>query len=265
MIRSSAVAGMFYSADPETLRRSVQGFLVDARPGNAVGVVVPHAGYLYSGAVAGEVYSQIVLPEVCVVLSPNHTGRGAEAAIMCRGRWQTPLGEMAVDETLALAILERSELLEEDSTAHRREHAIEVQLPFLQVLGTKAFVPITLMTLSFKQCAAIARAVADAVRDSGRTVLLVASSDMTHYESHDAAAQKDRLALDRVEALDPQGLYETVRQQAISMCGVIPTTIMLLAAKALGATRARTVRYATSGEVSGDFAQVVGYAGVIVE
>lgn len=265
MIRLSAVAGTFYSADPDRLRRSVQGFLIDAPPRKAVGVVVPHAGYLYSGAVAGEVYSHILLPEVCVVLSPNHTGQGTEASIMCRGSWQTPLGEMAVDETLALAILERSQLLQEDSAAHLREHSIEVQLPFLQVLGKTAFVPITLMALGFKQCTAVAEALAGAVRDSGRPVVLIASSDMTHYESRDAAARKDQLALDRLEALDPQGLYETVRQQAISMCGVIPTTIMLLAAKALGATRARTLRYTTSGEVSGDFERVVGYAGVIVE
>jgi AmmeMemoRadiSam system protein B len=265
VIRSSAVAGTFYSADAETLRRSVQGFLSDAPQCTAVGAVVPHAGYLYSGAVAGEVYSHIRLPEVCVILSPNHTGRGAEASIMCRGSWETPLGKMVVDEALALAILERSQLMQEDSAAHLREHSVEVQLPFLQVLGTTVFVPITLMALGFKQCAAMAEDMAGAIRESGRSVVLIASSDMTHYESHDAATRKDRLALDRVEALDPQGLYETVRQQRISMCGVIPTTIMLLAAKALGATRARTVRYATSGEVSGDFAQVVGYAGVIVE
>ncbi len=265
MIRSSAVAGMFYSADPDQLRRSVQGFLIDASPRKALGVMVPHAGYVYSGAVAGEVYSQILPPEVCVVLSPNHTGRGAHASIMCRGNWQTPLGEMAVDGTLASAMLERSSLLQEDSAAHRREHSIEVQLPFLQILGTQAFVPITLMTLGVEQCVAVAEAVAEAVRESYRSVLLIASSDMTHYESREAAARKDRLALDRVEALDPQGLYETVREHTISMCGVIPTTIMLMAAKALGATRARTVRYTTSGEVSGDFAQVVGYAGVIVE
>ncbi len=265
MIRSSAVAGMFYSADPEKLRRSVQDFLVEATPCRAMGVVVPHAGYLYSGAVAGEVYAHVLAPEVCVVLSPNHTGLGAEASIMCRGRWRTPLGELPVDEALASAILERSPLLQDDSVAHLREHAVEVQLPFLQVLGTTAFVPITLMTLSFKKCAAVAEALGGAIRESGRPVLLVASSDMTHYESREAAARKDRLALDRVEALDPQGLYETVREQGISMCGVIPTTIMLLAARALGATRSRTVRYATSGEISGDYAQVVGYAGVIVE
>jgi len=265
MIRKPAVSGMFYDSDPARLRRMVRGFIKDEPKTEALGVIVPHAGYIYSGAVAGVVYSRITPRETYILLGPNHTGLGPAASMMCRGEWETPLGAMKIDQRLASSLLGGSELLEEDTQAHLREHSIEVQLPFLQILGGGTFIPITLMGIDYQGCEKVASAIVEAVKACDRPVLIVASSDMTHFESRESAERKDRLALDRVEALDPEGFYETIRRYRISMCGYIPATIMLIAAKALGAARAAVVRYATSGDVTGDMDQVVGYAGVIVE
>jgi hypothetical protein len=264
MIRKAAVAGTFYDSSPERLKAAVRGFLREEERTGALGILVPHAGYLYSGSVAGAVYSRIEPAESYIILSPNHTGLGTVGSVMCRGGWETPLGTIPIDEALASAAVQGSPLLQEDSDAHFREHSIEVQLPFLQSLGPSMFVPITLMGLSYRQCEEVGSVVARIVQSSDKAITLVASSDMTHFESQDAARRKDWLALERVEALDPRGLYEVVRDRRISMCGFIPATIMLIAAKALGATRASVTRYATSGNVTGDLDEVVGYAGAIV-
>jgi AmmeMemoRadiSam system protein B len=264
MIRRPAVAGAFYSADPARLKSAVDGFLRKGPPHEALGVIVPHAGYLYSGGVAGSVYGLIKPPESALVLGPNHTGLGPDVSIMCRGSWQTPFGTMRIEEGLASSLLAGSELLVEDDSAHRNEHCIEVQLPFLQTLGVDSFVPIVLMGARYDECEALGTALAEAIRQSERSVLMVASSDMTHYESRETAEVKDRLALEQVERLDPEGLYDVVRKRRITMCGFIPATVMLVAARKLGATKAEVVRYATSGDVTGDYEQVVGYAGVIV-
>ncbi|MDX1764094.1 MAG: AmmeMemoRadiSam system protein B [bacterium] len=264
MIRMPAVAGTFYDGDAGRLRALVKSYLPKAGPAEAIGVMVPHAGYMYSGEVAGAVYARIRVPDSYLVLSPNHTGLGPPVSIMSSGGWETPLGTMAIDEALAAAVKEGSALIEEDRAAHQREHSIEVQLPFLQFLSDAPFVPITLMGIDYGSCEKVAAALAEAIRASSKRVLLVASSDMTHFESSTAAAAKDRLALDRMEALDPEGLYHVVVQHKISMCGFIPATIMLIAAKLLGATTGTVIDYRNSGDVSGDYDQVVGYAGVIV-
>jgi hypothetical protein len=266
MIRKPAVAGAFYDSDPSSLKRDVQGYLKEEEEKTrALGIMVPHAGYIYSGGVAGMVYSRIEPAESYIILSPNHTGLGTTVSVMCRGGWETPLGIMAIDEELAASVLKGSKLLKEDSDAHLQEHSIEVQLPFLQSLGGERFLPITLMGIRYKQCSEVAEALAQAVRESKRSVLIVASSDMTHFESRESAKRKDRMALERMEVLDPKGLYEVVRDMNISMCGFIPATIMLITAKALGGRHAALVQYATSGDVTGDYDQVVGYAGVIVD
>ncbi len=265
MIRRPAVAGAFYDSDPAKLKRIVRGFLKEGPKAKARGVMVPHAGYVYSGAVAGEVFSRIEPAETFIILGPNHTGFGPNVSIMCRGGWETPFGVMRIDEELAASVSRGSNLFKEDTSAHLHEHSIEVQLPFLQSLGEGKFVPITLMKVSYQMCKEVASALTEAVRACGKSVLIVASSDMTHFESQASAEIKDRSALDRMEALDPEGLYDVVQSRRISMCGFIPSTIMLIAAKALGGDRARVVRYATSGDVTGDFDQVVGYAGVVVE
>ncbi len=236
----------------------------------AIGCVAPHAGYIYSGGVAGAVYAQIEIPERCVILCPNHTGKGVPLAIMANTTWQTPLGEIAADADLATRLLRSFPALREDSAAHRSEHAIEVQLPFLQTLQPKlSIVPIAVGTSNFDDLRglgeALAGLIADVEEERGKKVLIVASSDMNHYESDAITRVKDRKAIDRVLALDARGLWEVVTNEEISMCGFGPTVTMLTAAKLLGAHAAALIKYATSGEVSGDYAAVVGYAGMVVE
>ncbi len=263
--RGPAVAGTFY-AGAGRLWEQVRGLLPDAATRQrVVGAVAPHAGYLYSGRVAAAVYSRIEPPSTLVILGPNHTGVGAEAAIMTEGAWATPLGEVPIDHVLARAILEASRTLKEDARAHREEHSIEVQLPFVQVLMPEAqFVPICLMRADFAVCLDVGRAVARAIRRLGRSAVVVASTDMSHYVPLQVAERKDRQAIAAIEALDAERLFAVVRRERISMCGFIPTTAALVTAKALGAARGHLVQYATSGDVSGDYEQVVGYAGLLL-
>jgi len=265
-VRTPAVAGRFYPGRADELLREVREFTSPASALiAAIGCVVPHAGYIYSGGVAGAVYSQVEIPERCVILCPNHTGRGQPLAAMTETAWQTPLGQLEPDAELGAELLRRFPALEEDSAAHRSEHAVEVQLPFLQARQPKLkILPIVIGTRNFAALHGLGEALADVIAAQTERVLIVASSDMNHYEADAITRVKDRKAIDRVLSLDARGLWETVTQQDISMCGFGPATIMLTAAKRLGATSATLVKYATSGEVSGDFDQVVGYAGIIV-
>lgn len=266
MIRQPAVAGQFYPGTPKDLDRTVRSLTRDVpEKVRARGIVVPHAGYVYSGAVAGEVFSSVEIPVRNIVFCPNHTGAGADAAIMSRGSWRMPWGDVPIDEPLASRLLASSLLLTEDVKAHGREHSLEVQLPFLRRFRESfRFVPIALGRLSVADCRSLGEDVANALRDDPDPPLLIASSDMTHYESDAAAKKKDQRAIAKILALDPEGLYDTVRSERITMCGVIPTTVVLFAALSLGATEARLIRYATSGDVSGDRNQVVGYAGLAI-
>ncbi len=235
------------------------------KPVRATGCIVPHAGYMYSGHVAGAVFSAIEVPELCLVLCPNHTGVGKPLAIMSEGAWETPLGEVPIDSNLAEAVKRRCPLVEEDSTAHRSEHAAEVELPFLQARQAKLrFVPIALGTGRFEALAQLGEAIADVIAGYKEPVLIVASSDMNHYESDALTRIKDKRAIDPILALDARGLYDTVMQQQISMCGFGPAVAMVTAARKLGAEFAELVKYATSGDISGDRDTVVGYAGVLV-
>ena len=229
----------------------------------AKGIVVPHAGYVYSGGVAGEVYSSVEIPERHIIFCPNHTGVGAKAAVMVRGSWRMPWGEVPIDEELADRLLAASPLLAEDATAHRGEHSLEVQLPFLRRFReTFRFVPVALGNLSLPDCRTLGEAVARVAGEEALPPLLIASSDMSHYEPDGVARKKDGQAIDRILALDPEGLFRVVRSERISMCGVIPATVVLFASLALGAGSARLIQYSTSGDVSGDRGQVVGYAGL---
>ena len=265
-VRAPAVAGRFYPGDPERLRRDIHQYInVTGNKIHAVGCVAPHAGYIYSGHVAGAVYARLELPKRFIILCPNHTGVGEPLAIMSEGSWRTPLGTVSIDTELAKALMARFPLISEDELAHRAEHALEVQLPFLQELaGTFTFVPIAVGTTRYDALAALGITMADALRDKAERVLIVASSDMNHYEPDDRTRVKDQKAIEKVLALDPQGLYETVRDQDISMCGFGPTVAMLTAANRLGAKTAQLIKYATSGDVSGDRDAVVGYAGIAV-
>jgi AmmeMemoRadiSam system protein B len=267
MIRKPAVAGRFYPAEVVELRGMVEGFVDsgDTRQ-KAVGLIVPHAGYIYSGRVAGAVYSKIRLPRRNVVLCPNHTGFGAPLSIIKSGSWETPLGEMQIDQELSDALLAEDPDLQNDIEAHRFEHATEVQLPFMQLCGASdlRFVPITVGTGSLDRLQALGEAMARVIPQVAPDALIIASSDMNHYESEATTRVKDRKAIDRVLAMDPKGLFDVVRRENISMCGYGPAVAMLTAAKLLGASKAELVKYATSGEVSLDFDHVVGYAGIIV-
>ena len=267
MTRNPAVAGMFYPGSEELLNRELDLMMPEAgEKVKALGVVSPHAGYVYSGKVAGELLSSVIITPKVILLGPNHTGLGSRASIMTEGSWSLPNGTVPIDTSLAEDILQRSDFLTPDELAHMREHSIEVQVPFLlHERSDISIVPITLMGLSVESCRELGHAIAGAIESAGEDVLILASSDMTHYESQESAKAKDKKAIDRVLGLDPEGLMDVVSRNNISMCGVIPATVMLFAAKKLGAKKAALVRYATSGDVSGDYDQVVGYAGMVVE
>jgi len=272
-IRQPAVAGRFYPANAQHLRAEVETYTTapaSASPATeskirALGCIVPHAGYIYSGHVAGAVYRRLELPRRFVILCPNHTGMGEPLAIMSEGAWHTPLGDAAIDSDLADRLKSRLTLLSEDQAAHRYEHALEVQLPFLQVLAPGfQFVPITVGTSNFEVLRALGVVIASVAAEGGKTILVIASSDMNHYENDSVTRVKDHRAIDQVLLLDPRGLYDIVHDAGISMCGYGPAVAMLTAARKLGATKAELLRYATSGDVSGDLDMVVGYAGIAV-
>jgi len=264
MNRMPAVAGQFYPGTASGLSRALLALTREVKERTpAIGVVVPHAGYVYSGAVAGEVFSSVLVPKRAVLFCPNHTGIGEDAAVMSHGGWRMPWGDVPIDEELAARLKSASPLLHEDASAHAGEHSLEVQLPFLHRFRPDVrIVPVALGRLSLEECRDLGENVADAIALDPERPLLVASSDMSHYVPDAVARKKDQLAIDRMLALDPEGLYRTVRTERISMCGVLPATVVLFAARRLGATSARLIRYATSGDVSRDFDQVVGYAGL---
>ena len=265
-VRHPAVAGQFYSRNPDKLRTEIKSFTeTKAQPIAALGCVAPHAGYMYSGHVAGAVYARLELPETFIILCPNHTGMGTPLSIMSEGEWETPLGQAQIDSGVASDLKSRCPLLNEDAGAHRYEHAIEVQLPFLQARREHfTFVPIAVGTSRFEALHSLGNAVGQSVKASGKPVLIIASSDMNHYESDSITRRKDARAIERLLALDPQGLYDVVTGENISMCGYGPAVAMLTAAGILGAKSAELIKYATSGDISGDRDAVVGYAGIVV-
>ncbi len=270
ILRHPAVAGRFYPDDSDDLRAEAQGYLSQDNstkqpPLRALGCIAPHAGYVYSGHVAGAVFARVEVPRRCIVLCPNHTGVGRALAVMSEGAWQTPLGNVPIDAALAGALKQRFPELQEDATAHRAEHAAEVELPFLLLRQPELrFVPIALGTGQFEVLEQLGKALADVVAAQSDPILIVASSDMNHYESDAVTRAKDHRAIERILTLDPRGLFDVVTQQDISMCGFGPAVVMLTAARQLGARSAELVKYATSGDISGDRDRVVGYAGVAV-
>jgi AmmeMemoRadiSam system protein B len=266
LIRRPAVAGQFYPADQAVLRRMLRDWLGREAAGErALACIVPHAGYQYSGAVAASVYRAIEVPVRCVVLGPNHTGEGPRVSIMARGRWVTPLGEVPVDEAWASRLMQRCSWLTDDADAHRHEHSIEVQVPFLQILQpAMTLVPIVLYPIGWSGYRALGEALAALIAEDPTPTLLIASSDMTHYEPQEDAMRKDRAAVDAIEALDAEELCRRVERQRISMCGYAPASVAVIAAQRLGCRRGRLVQYRTSGETTGDMTSVVGYAGIIL-
>ncbi len=267
-VRHPAVAGRFYPSDEKSLREQVSACLPHVSEKTAIralGCIAPHAGYMYSGHIAGAVFAAIEIPQLCLILCPNHTGQGRALAIVSEGAWQTPLGNVPIDSAFAAALKQHCPLLEEDSSAHRSEHAVEVELPFLQTRQPRLkFVPIALGTRQFEVLELLGSAVAAAIASYPARVLIVASSDMNHYESDAITRIKDERAIEAILTLDPRALYDVVTQENISMCGFGPAVAMLTAARQLGAKSARLIKYATSGDISGDRNLVVGYAGIVV-
>lgn len=270
--RRPAVAGSFYPKAEREARAQLdrcyegaEGGLLPAGRGRAVAAVIPHAGWVYSGGVAAKVYARLALPETTIVLCPNHTGVGARLALWPDGAWLSPLGAIPVDDDLARLLLAECPDLEPDALAHRGEHAVEVHVPFLlrERPGAR-LVPIVVGTHDERLLASLGEGIARAVRACGKDVLIVSSSDLNHYEDHETTLVKDKLAIDKVLALDAPGLLEVCTREEISMCGLAPTYAAIEAAKRLGAKEALLVDHKTSGDVSGDFDRVVGYAGMLV-
>lgn len=271
MDRQPIVAGQFYPGTPKALQAQVKGFLARAEGGTAPDqgrtllAMAPHAGYVFSGQVAGITLGQAALAPTVLLLGPNHTGLGAPFALWDSGAWQLPGRSVPVHEPLAQALLQAEPLLEADTMAHEREHSLEVLLPFLVQLRPELFiVPMAVAEQSLPLLLRAARSIAAVLAAWPEPVSLVVSSDMSHYVPHELAKERDRQALERIEALDPEGLYAVVRERGITMCGILPMTLGLAVCRELGATSARVAAYATSGDASGDYSRVVGYAGALV-
>jgi MEMO1 family protein len=266
MKRKAAVAGSFYPGNEAELRRMV-GRLVEPKAAKvkALAVISPHAGFVYSGQVAGAVFSSVELPETVVILAPRHGEMRNIFALLSEGQWETPLGSIPIASELAEAIQKESGgLVKTDAAAHAQEHSLEVQLPFIQFLHPRfSLVPINISYLaSFNDLEELGRAMAAGILAFGGEVLIVASTDMSHYVSREVAREKDFLAIRKILDLDPRGLFDVVRSEDISMCGFQPVTAALVSALALGAKKAELVRYADSGDATGDDREVVGYAGL---
>jgi AmmeMemoRadiSam system protein B len=276
-MRPPVVAGQFYEGSKEELIKQIEwcyrhpvgpGKLPKLQRGkrSMLGLVSPHAGYIYSGPVAAHGFAALAhdgRPERIVILGPNHHGIGSGVSLVSSGRWRTPLGEVEVDGELARAILRECEIIDDEEEAHRHEHSIEVQLPFLQhLLGEFRFVPICMMFQDLRTSLEVGEALASAC--GGKDVLLIASTDFTHYEPHEQAVRKDRAAIEKILSLDPRGLVETVEGEGISMCGYGPVAAVLEACKRLGAGEAKLLKHATSGETSGFMGEVVGYASIAI-
>jgi AmmeMemoRadiSam system protein B len=276
-VRRPTQAGAFYEGDAESLKRQIEEcFLHKFGPGkipkvaetslkNIIGLICPHAGYMFSGPVAAHAYYELALdgkPDTVVIFGPNHTGYGSALAVMNEGFWHTPLGDVEIDSEAANKIAKEANIIDIDDSAHRLEHSIEVQLPFLQYLYGQDFkiVPICFLMQDLLSAKEIGKAVARVL--AGKNTAVIASSDMTHYESQQSAAKKDRQALEAVEAMDEDRFYSVVESQRISACGYGPIVALISAAKILGAKEAKLLSYKTSGDIIGDYSSVVGYAAV---
>jgi AmmeMemoRadiSam system protein B len=264
--RTPAVAGQFYYDSASKLTHQVEQYIDrSAKREKVIGIVSPHAGLIYSGHVAGAVYSSIDFPDTFLLIGPNHTGLGSNISLMASGEWEIPIGVFQIDEKISYKIAMNMPFVSKDTRAHMFEHSLEVQLPFIAYFskGVK-IVPIVMLSASLKECRILGEGIAESIKTVSYSVVIVASSDMSHYVTDGIARQKDGKAIDKILSLDPEGLYEIVLKEKISMCGYLPVVTMIFSAKALGANSARLVKYATSAEVSGDYDHVVGYAGIVL-
>lgn len=266
MIRQPAVAGSFYSRDAAQLKSDIEGFVIkDCKKQVVLGIVSPHAGYMYSGRVAGNLYSRIKIPDTVIILAPNHTGYGAPYSIWPGGLWRTPLGDVKVDEEVVNELVRTCNLVEKDLEAHLYEHAAEVQIPFIQYFNPHSkIVAMVISSRDITDLKNIGKSLSSVLQKLRPDALVAASSDMTHHESQVSASRKDRIAIDEILALNEDNLYNKVHEMHITMCGIYPAVIMLACSKERGAKKAELVRYETSGDITGDYDQVVGYAGIMI-
>ncbi|MBN1958869.1 MAG: AmmeMemoRadiSam system protein B [Desulfuromonadales bacterium] len=267
MVRQPVVAGQFYPRDEGELSRQVENLLVpSSAPQKVRAIIVPHAGYVYSGAVAGKVFAQTDIPAQVLLLGPNHHGRGARMALSSADAWRTPLGDVPVAAALRAHLCERIPRLEMDETAHEYEHSLEVMLPFLIKLRPDLeIVPIALRALSLSECLTLGTQIAEALKSWDAEVLMLASSDMNHFSSAETTEKLDSLAISAMTDYAPERLYRVVYERHISMCGVLPAVTVLQAARESGATSCRLLCYSHSGRVNHDLSSVVGYAGLSIQ
>ncbi len=265
MNRKPAVAGRFYPGNRSELKKSLRDYISEEKKKiDTDALIVPHAGYIYSGSTAGKVYGSCNLSDSFIIVCPNHTGRGEAISIISEGTWETPLGKVAIDEEGAEALMSKSDLIREDREAHREEHSLEVQLPFLQHLVDEfQFIPICFKTKDRSILSEVGKSIGEHITASNTQIIV--STDMTHFESEESAEEKDMKAVEEIKELDPEGLADTVVKNNISMCGWAPTYSALKALKKAGtATKAQLVDYSTSADASGDRSRVVGYAGMVL-
>ena len=278
-IRKPAVAGSFYAGDSKSLNIQIENcFLHKIGPGeipltnpkkenNIIGLISPHAGYMYSGPVAANGFYKIALdgkPNTIIILGPNHRGFGEDVSIIAEGKWETPLGELEIDTEMAEDILKNSEIIKNDKKAHQYEHSIEVQLPFIQYIFGKdiKFVPICMTRQDINTDIKIAQSICSSV--VGKNILIIASSDFTHYETQEYAENVDKQAINAILEFNPKKLYDIIYRQNLTMCGPGPITVMLIVCETLAAKKAELLKYATSGDITGMYDQVVGYASLII-
>jgi len=267
MIRAAAVAGQFYPRDREGLLKTVEKLVDTTLPKQEVRcVIMPHAGYIYSGPVAGKTISHVNVKDTVLILGPNHTGLGLPYSIMSEGAWETPLGEIKIDSGLAKLILQDSKFIKIDENAHMFEHSIEVELPFLQYFNKDlSMVPMIISDLNLQYFKSVGQEIARAIKQHTKPTLIVASTDMTHYQPHDMAKDKDAQAIEAILKLDVEGLNKVIKKRNVSMCGFAPVAVAIYACLELGAKKAELIDYKTSGDITGDYSSVVGYAGIIIK
>jgi AmmeMemoRadiSam system protein B len=263
--RKPAVSGYFYPAREKDLIKMIERMTEPQKEKEkAICVVSPHAGFEYSGPVAGAVFSSVQIPERFVILGPSHRAIQSRIAVMKEGDWETPLGLVKIESRLAELILNQSSLITEDEIAHLNEHSLEVQLPFIQYFKKDiSIVPFCISSyVSFEELEELGRAISSVIKEFKEEVMIVASTDMSHYVEQDVAKKKDFLAIEKMLDLDAKGLYDTVQRENISMCGFQPAASAIVASKELGAKKATLVKYQTSGDITGNYHEVVGYAGL---
>ncbi|MCM8772504.1 MAG: MEMO1 family protein [Candidatus Omnitrophica bacterium] len=267
-IREPVVSGYFYPSGKAHLLRMLESFIDrNASKEKVIGAVCPHAGYIYSGKTAGLTYSKIEIPEIVIILGPNHTGYGEPYSVSNHDKWLTPLGEVPVDKDLAEKFVKKSRYLQFDEIAHLREHSIEVQVPFLQVLKSNfKIVPITLLGyVDNPAWYEIGEIIAEVIKESKKECLIIASSDMTHYEPYKIAEEKDKYVIEAICQLDEDEVIKRIEERDVSMCGYAPVIVLIVASKLLGGEKGELIYYTTSAETSKDYSEVVGYAGIVIK